>query len=338
MRVHPRDYYYHTDHLGSSTLITDGNGQLVQQIEYLPYGEVFLEKQASGSTYATPYKFNGKELDEETGLYYYGARYMNPRLSIWYGCDPLQEKCPEHTSYEYTLSNPVNYKDLDGRSTHTDSDGKIITVINDKDLGVYRHKVNKDGSTPTPYQISVRQKRYGTSANGEHMGETKYWDEFISPETGNVMTNYRIQFGKSFDPIINQKHAKAETMNLVEIAKASTGGGEFDIKKSLLNVAGLLDGKYATSRSAGNFLAGYNAQGGELYGVSISFEKFQKLAGALHIEESHGKKLTTAQMAMIVATGTYDSSDPPAFKAPTWGEVVYQYRMSFIGWKYGESK
>jgi len=32
-----------------------------------------------------PYKFNGKELDEETGLYYYGARYMNPVTSIWYG-------------------------------------------------------------------------------------------------------------------------------------------------------------------------------------------------------------------------------------------------------------
>ena len=43
-------------------------------------------------------------------------------------------------------------------------------------------------------------------------------------------------------------------------------------------------------------------------------------------------------MAMIVATGTYDSSDPPAFKAPTWGEVDYQYRMSLIGWEYGESK
>ena len=52
----------------------------------------------------------------------------------------------------------------------------------------------------------------------------------------------------------------------------------------------------------------------------------------------HGKKLTTAQMAMIVATGTYDSSDPSAFKAPTWGEVDYQYRMSLIGWEYGESK
>ena len=46
--------------------------------------------------------------------HYYGARYMNPRLSVWYGCDPMQEKYPEHTSYEYTLSNPVNRKDPDG--------------------------------------------------------------------------------------------------------------------------------------------------------------------------------------------------------------------------------
>ena len=42
-----------------------------------------------------PYKFNGKEFDEETGLYYYGARYMNPRTGLWYGVDPLAEKHPE---------------------------------------------------------------------------------------------------------------------------------------------------------------------------------------------------------------------------------------------------
>ena len=108
-------YYYHTDHLGSSTLVTDGNGQLVQQIEYLPYGEVFLERQ--NGDYATPYKFNGKELDEETGLYYYGARYMNPRLSIWYGCDPLQEKNPGITTYSYCHGNPVNTIDPFGLDT-----------------------------------------------------------------------------------------------------------------------------------------------------------------------------------------------------------------------------
>lgn len=41
-----------------------------------------------------PYKFNGKQFDDETGLYYYGARYMNPMASIWYGVDPLSEKYP----------------------------------------------------------------------------------------------------------------------------------------------------------------------------------------------------------------------------------------------------
>lgn len=54
-----------------------------------------------------PYKFNGKELDEETGLYYYGARYMQPVASIWYGVDPLTEKYPNVSGYVYCASNPI---------------------------------------------------------------------------------------------------------------------------------------------------------------------------------------------------------------------------------------
>ena len=65
---------------------------IAQRIEYLPYGEVFLEQ--NNTNWNTPYKFNGKEYDEETGLYYYGARYYDPRLSMWYGTDPMQEKYP----------------------------------------------------------------------------------------------------------------------------------------------------------------------------------------------------------------------------------------------------
>ena len=110
-------YYYHKDHLGSSAFITNDSACVTQQIEYLPYGEVFLEKQRYTSDFQTIYRFNGKELDEETGLYYYGARYMNPRLSIWYGCDPLQEKYPHVSSYTYCLNNPTNHIDLLGDST-----------------------------------------------------------------------------------------------------------------------------------------------------------------------------------------------------------------------------
>jgi RHS repeat-associated protein len=56
----------------------------------------------------------GLRLDEETGLYYYGARYYDPRTSIWLSTDPLAEKYPAHNPYVYCLQNPVNIIDPDG--------------------------------------------------------------------------------------------------------------------------------------------------------------------------------------------------------------------------------
>ena len=61
-------YYYHPDHLGSSRYITNLDGEIVQHVEYVPFGEVFIEER--NNSWNTPYLFNGKELDEETGLYY----------------------------------------------------------------------------------------------------------------------------------------------------------------------------------------------------------------------------------------------------------------------------
>lgn len=66
--------------------------------------------------YNSPYKFNGKELDEETGFYYYGARYYDPRVSIWMSVDPLAEKYPNASPYNYCLGNPMNLVDPDGRT------------------------------------------------------------------------------------------------------------------------------------------------------------------------------------------------------------------------------
>ena len=106
-------YFYHKDHLGSSNAILDSVGNILQWIEYLPYGEVMVDEQHSAD-YATPYKFNGKELDEETGLLYYGARYFDPKRVLWYSTDALQEKYPWVSSYSYTLGNPVRMIDLFG--------------------------------------------------------------------------------------------------------------------------------------------------------------------------------------------------------------------------------
>ncbi|MCR5437336.1 MAG: hypothetical protein K6E97_09770 [Treponema sp.] len=121
-------FYYHTDHLGSASLITDYKGNEFQRIEYTPYGEVWTEKQ-SIINFFMPYKFTGKELDEETGLYYYGARYLDPKYSRWMSTDPAlgEYLTPDKNNnygafdfinlnlYHYGHNNPVCYTDPDGR-------------------------------------------------------------------------------------------------------------------------------------------------------------------------------------------------------------------------------
>ena len=115
LRDGEKTYYYHQDHLGSSSIITNGNGDVTQRIEYLLYGEVFLEQ--NNINWNTPYKFNGKEYDEETGLYYYGARYYDPRLSLWLGTDPMQEKYPGISTYAFCHLNPIKMIDINGKDT-----------------------------------------------------------------------------------------------------------------------------------------------------------------------------------------------------------------------------
>ena len=110
--THEDIFYYHTDHLGSTSYITDAKANVAQFDAYLPYGELLVDEHSS--TEEMPYKFNGKEFDQETGLYYYGARYMNPRTSLWYGVDPLAEKYPSIDGYVYCAGNPVKFIDVQG--------------------------------------------------------------------------------------------------------------------------------------------------------------------------------------------------------------------------------
>ena len=99
-------FFYHSDHLGSTSYITDDKANITQYDAYLPYGELLVDEHSSSEE--MPYKFNGKEMDEETGLYYYGARYMNPVTSLWYGVDKESEKIPSISPFTYCKNNPTN--------------------------------------------------------------------------------------------------------------------------------------------------------------------------------------------------------------------------------------
>jgi RHS repeat-associated protein len=115
-------FFYHPDHLGSTSYVTNVFGEVSQHTEYAAYGETFVEEHTNSNI--TPYLFNAKERDAETGLYYYGARYYDPRISIWLSVDPLMDEPEqiEKSPYAYTWNNPIRY---------TDPDGKFIDIVAD---------------------------------------------------------------------------------------------------------------------------------------------------------------------------------------------------------------
>ncbi|MBQ6725185.1 MAG: hypothetical protein IJQ89_01270 [Bacteroidales bacterium] len=106
-------YYYHPNHLGSTCYVTDENRSVVQGFLYAPFGEITNEYNNSfGSSVLPKYSFNAKELDEETGMYYYEARYYAP--PTFTSRDPLFEKYPTFTPYAYCANNPVKFIDPTG--------------------------------------------------------------------------------------------------------------------------------------------------------------------------------------------------------------------------------
>jgi len=76
----------------------------------MPYGEMLMEN--TDFSYNNPYKYNAKEFDMATGLYYYGARYYDPKRSFWLSVDPLTEIT--NSPYAYVWNDLVNFTDPTG--------------------------------------------------------------------------------------------------------------------------------------------------------------------------------------------------------------------------------
>ena len=184
-------YYYHSDHLGSAQFVTNWKGRQYENIEYTPYGELwtyksktamlflttynnFLAKQPAGLIEEVaagldklPFRFTGKELDEETGLYYYGARYLDPKYSRWLSGDPalgeyipkapIDDEAKKHNEnlpgmggiyntvnlhvYHYAGNNPVKYTDPNGKSLDVVDNGNgtytVCGGIENSDKNIY---------------------------------------------------------------------------------------------------------------------------------------------------------------------------------------------------------
>ena len=150
-------FFYHNDHLGSTSYITDDHANITQYDAYLPYGELLVDEHSSSED--MPYKFNGKELDEETGLYYYGARYMDPKISMWLGVDPLTEKYISVSGYVYCIGNPIRFVDPNG-CWHWEKNGNL-------------HADRKDNTKTLAQFLGTSQKNVLQILNRNNIKTTK---------------------------------------------------------------------------------------------------------------------------------------------------------------------
>lgn len=170
-------YCYHPDYLGSVAMVTNSAG-VVHQMFFtnpcsrrdLPFGsrrrseslarpnpdsaahregeEMRTYENTSTGSFNSPYRFNGKEFDEQTGLAYYGARYYDNQMSMWLSVDPLAEKYPHSSPYVFSGNNPLYYIDPDGNeldvAQNKDSQSDVLSIVQ-KDNQQYV-VFNADGS------------------------------------------------------------------------------------------------------------------------------------------------------------------------------------------------
>ncbi|WP_181019438.1 SpvB/TcaC N-terminal domain-containing protein [Nonomuraea typhae] len=180
--VEQERYFYHSDHLGGTNFVSDADGRLYQHLEYFPSGETWAEEH--NNTQRTPYQFSGKELDEETGLYYFGARYYDPRTGVWQSPDPALEtnlgQLPESGTrtdqnldtsvptflnvYNYADANPLSKIDPDGRQAVPLTTTRLRAIATAQGIGAGLSGVQFNRAVGRAFQ-DFALNRYGLLEN-----------------------------------------------------------------------------------------------------------------------------------------------------------------------------
>ena len=133
-------FWYHPDYLGNVDLVTERDGKTYEFFTYNPWGEEMHQYNANTFGFSSPYRFNSKEKDAETGLHYYGARYYQSKLSVWLSVDPLASERSWVNPYNFVQNNPITridptgmldtkYEDELGNTLAETNDGNNATVV-----------------------------------------------------------------------------------------------------------------------------------------------------------------------------------------------------------------
>ena len=127
--------YFVTDHLGSTRLVTNSSGTVLEQNDYMPYGDRHANSALAAST--NPYLYNGKESQKDFGINYIDSEARFQRLDgAFNSIDPLSEENYWISPYVYCNVNPINTTDPDGnkvRAVHPRAQQMILNTLSSKE-------------------------------------------------------------------------------------------------------------------------------------------------------------------------------------------------------------
>lgn len=312
------------DHLGSSRLKLevsrlaiyndrDNESQLIDLVvdgwtarnpmDYTPYGR---ELPQPGDEKSTLEGYTGKPLESTFGLQAmnYGARFYDARLGRWWQGDPLAEDYSSISPYTAMENTPLLLVDPDGRLTQVSQDGTVASVFDDGSLDINMRVTGQNSS----YLIKV--------------GETKYYDEFLDGENPSG----RIRLGEDWGSALSVGLDLGSKLNYFGLAVLSGHNGVLDLKRrSDIAPDGpytgrLLNGRYISARSLGNYVFGKNCANS-----GATWEETIYPAGAYQQTRS-----------LYQAGKHYMNGQPyPGTVSPYWGEETYSGRWIEAGYMSG---
>ena len=238
-------YYLHTDHLNSTSVITDKNGLVVELIDYQPFGQI--DNNVKAGDYENRHKYSNHEYEDNIDLYYMGARYQNPEIGRFTGVDPVVANMANKKFYSILdnsyqgeqekerkilakyLSNPQS---LNGYSYVKNNPYNRIDPTGEIDV----HKGDASPEQVKAFNNALTQLQTDVANNQEIQ------DYF---QTFGVDINYALlDNGKGADVYINKEVASGDKgyynwiTNNISITQHAYEGGEVEIASTLLHEMG----------------------------------------------------------------------------------------------------
>ncbi len=260
--------YQFGNHLGSASLELDDEAKIISYEEYNPYGSTSYQAVRSQTKTAKRYRYTGKERDEESGLYYHGARYYAPWVGRWSSCDPVGMMDGSNL-YAYVRNRPVKLVDRTGLAGVTKTK---IKVGHEGQLGSYNslNGVKINGNEPTIREHTVPGSQLEALTKNPLTGVGDYRNR--GPEyRGNT-----VYLNPAAKAAVKTPFDNARTSGIKQLQQCSLEGKGSGAKLNEHLLLPSIEGAVNAQTARGVAEKGALSQAGELFGLQTLRESGTK--------------------------------------------------------------